>query len=65
MKSLCNKAVVTPSIILRKLYSEKIRKFYLKQNIIKKENQDLTDIRDALLPKLLSGEVSLGDVIDA
>lgn len=58
-KAIMNFQVVTPSIILRKLYSEKIRKFYLKQNIIKKENQDLTDIRDALLPKLLSGEVEV------
>ena len=58
-KAIMNFQVVIPSITLRRLYSRKVRKFYLKQNIIEKENQALKSIRDTLLPKLLSGEVNL------
>ena len=58
-KAIMNFQVVIPSITLRRLYSRKVRKFYLKQNIIEKENQALKIIRDTLLPKLLSGEVNL------
>ncbi len=36
-----------------------------KQSIIFAENYYLKKIRDTLLPKLLSGEVALGGVIDA
>ena len=58
-KAIMSFQVVIPSITLRRLYSRKVRKFYLKQNIIEKENQALKIIRDTLLPKLLSGEVNL------
>ncbi|MDV2485494.1 restriction endonuclease subunit S [Acinetobacter towneri] len=47
-KAIMNFQVVIPSITLRRLYSRKVRKFYLKQNIIEKENQALKIIRDTL-----------------
>jgi type I restriction enzyme, S subunit len=56
-KAIMDFQIVTSSVTLRKLYSEKVRKFYSKQNSIKIENQILINLRDALLPKLLSGEV--------
>ncbi|WHP05127.1 restriction endonuclease subunit S [Acinetobacter corruptisaponis] len=61
-KAIMDFQIVTSSVTLRKLYSEKVRKFYSKQNSIKIENQILINLRDALLPKLLSGEVGLMEI---
>ena len=58
-KAIMDFPIVTSSVTLRKLYSEKVRKFYSKQNSIKIENQILINLRDALLPKLLSGELDV------
>ena len=58
-KAIMDFQIVTSSVALRKLYSEKVRKFYSKQNSIKIENQILINLRDALLPKLLSGELDV------
>lgn len=58
-KAIMDFQIVTSSVTLRKLYSEKVRKFYSEQNSIKIENQILINLRDALLPKLLSGEIDL------
>ncbi len=52
-------ACVQPTLEIKKAYSEAVEKF---RNIIEnnnKENKTLEKIRDALLPKLLSGELSL------
>jgi len=56
-KAIMDFQTVTSSVTLRKLYSKKVRKFYSQQNSIEIENQILINLRDALLPKLLSGEV--------
>ena len=58
-KAIMDFQIVTSSVTLRKLYSEKVRKFYSKQNSIKIENQILINLRDALLPKLLLGELDV------
>lgn len=63
-KAIMDFQIVTSSLTLRKLYSEKVRKFYSKQNSIKIENQILINLRDALLPKLLSGELDVSGVQD-
>ncbi|MDN8183660.1 hypothetical protein QZK27_10970 [Acinetobacter baumannii] len=61
-KAILDFQTVTSSVTLRKLYSKKVRKFYSQQNSIEIENQILTSLRDTLLPKLLSGEVSVEDI---
>ena len=45
-------------------YTKTIENIISKNLSIKKENEYLIGMRDSLLPKLLSGEVALGDVID-
>ena len=47
------------------LFHKNVKEFYLLSASKFEENNILASIRDTLLPKLLSGEVSLGDVIDA
>lgn len=46
-------------------YTKTIEKIISKNLSIKKENEYLIEMRDSLLPKLLSGEMALVDVIDA
>lgn len=58
-KAIMDFQTVTSSVTLRKLYSRKVIEFYSKQNSIEIENQILIDLRDALLPKLLSGELEV------
>ena len=52
-----------PSDLIEK-YTKTIENIISKNLSIKKENEYLIGMRDSLLPKLLSGEVALGDVID-
>lgn len=47
------------------LFHKNVKEFYFLSASKLEENNILASIRDTLLPKLLSGEVSLGDVIDA
>ena len=63
-KAIMRFQVVIPPITLRRLYSRKVEKFYLKKNVIEKENQILKIIRDTLLPKLLSGEINVSSLKD-
>ena len=51
-----------PSDLIEK-YTKTIENIISKNLSIKKENEYLIGMRDSLLPKLLSGEVALGDVI--
>ncbi|PTG82532.1 restriction endonuclease subunit S, partial [Staphylococcus chromogenes] len=46
------------------LLSEKIEPYIEKIKIIREQNQNLTQIRDTLLPKLMSGEIEIPDDIE-
>ena len=46
-----------PDIKIQNIFAEKIKPFVLSQQ--SDESLKLIDIRDALLPKLLSGEITL------
>lgn len=46
---------------LRQAFSEKVRKFYLYIENLNLESRQLSELRDTLLPKLLSGELSVAD----
>ena len=61
-KAIMDFQIIVPPISLRCLYSAKVRSFYFYQNKLKIENQTLIDLRDTLLPRLLSGEVDLLDL---
>ena len=49
--------LVIPSQEIRKLFSETVRDFYKQIRVMEVENDSLQQTRDALLPKLLSGEI--------
>ncbi|MFC3903750.1 type I restriction enzyme, S subunit [Acinetobacter marinus] len=61
MKSL---QVIKPEEHLFLRYAKIVAPFYEKESLLKQEIINLAMLRDTLLPKLLSGEVALGDVID-
>ncbi|WP_241373967.1 restriction endonuclease subunit S [Staphylococcus aureus] len=46
------------------LLSEKIEPYIQKIKIIREQNQNLTQLRDTLLPKLMSGEIEIPDDIE-
>ncbi|MCD8861534.1 restriction endonuclease subunit S [Mammaliicoccus sciuri] len=46
------------------LLSEKIEPYIEKIKIIREQNQNLTQLRDTLLPKLMSGEIEIPDNIE-
>ncbi len=46
------------------LLSEKIEPYIQKIKIIREQNQNLTQLRDTLLPKLMSGEIAIPDDIE-
>ncbi len=46
------------------LLSEKIEPYIEKIKIIREQNQNLTQLRDTLLPKLMSGEIEIPDDIE-
>ena len=47
---------------LMKLFHEKVNPMYEKQEVIRKENQQLSFLRDWLLPMLMNGQVKVGEV---
>lgn len=55
-------AIPTPSIM--SLFAGKVSAFFDKTNCCNLENKALTNLRDTLLPKLISGELSLEDLPD-
>jgi len=52
---------VNPNIELKKLYCEKVESIFNRIDIIKNENQKLTELRDWLLPMLMNGQVTVKD----
>ncbi|MFQ2329102.1 restriction endonuclease subunit S [Aeromonas dhakensis] len=61
-KAIMGWPIVVPELKLRKFYSEKVKDFYTSAFSRHNENVVLAQLRDTLLPKLISGELSLGDV---
>ncbi|QJQ17119.1 restriction endonuclease subunit S [Enterobacter hormaechei] len=50
---------IEPDIRLVKLFSNKVKEFYSYIESHNRENTLLSQLRDTLLPKLLSGEITL------
>jgi type I restriction enzyme S subunit len=51
--------VCLPDNIVVDLYTEKVKPIFRQQDILEKENQQLTQLRDWLLPMLMNGQVSI------
>ena len=53
--------ILIPSDDLLASFNEKLESAFKKQRLLLSENRKLEEIRDALLPKILSGELTLDD----
>jgi type I restriction enzyme S subunit len=51
--------VCLPDHIVVNLYTEKVKPIFRQQDILEQENQQLTQLRDWLLPMLMNGQVSI------
>ncbi|WP_087041290.1 restriction endonuclease subunit S [Psychrobacter sp. JB385] len=54
-------SVAIPPLILMEEFSNKVKPMYLANNIRSKQAISLSELRDTLLPKLMSGELSIPD----
>ena len=63
-KAIMEWGLAIPSVVIRKLYSKMVKEFYDVITVRSAENQSLTKLRDTLLPKLISGELQIPDVIE-
>ncbi|HEK2034777.1 TPA: restriction endonuclease subunit S [Proteus mirabilis] len=61
-KAILGLELVVPPLKLRKLFSKNVNGFYTSSSIRNNENHALGHLRDTLLPKLISGELSLSDI---
>lgn len=52
---------IVPTVELVSVFSNKVKEFYSYIESHNKENTQLSQLRDTLLPKLLSGEITLPD----
>lgn len=58
-KAIMEWSCIEPTVELVSLFSNKVKEFYSYIESHNKENTQLSQLRDTLLPKLLSGEISL------
>jgi type I restriction enzyme S subunit len=58
-KAIMDWRVVVPPVKIRKFYSNLVGDFYSANSIRSKENDSLVQLRDTLLPKLISGELEV------
>lgn len=58
-KAIMDWGVVVPPVQIREFYSSLVGAFYSANSIRIKENDSLVQLRDTLLPKLISGEITL------
>jgi type I restriction enzyme S subunit len=58
-KAIMEWSCIEPTIELVSLFSNKVKEFYSYIESHNKENTQLSQLRDTLLPKLLSGEITL------
>nr|WP_315263206.1 restriction endonuclease subunit S [uncultured Flavobacterium sp.] len=56
------KITIPKSIDIIKEFNNKIKPIFAKINLIQKEDQELSSLRDWLLPMLMNGQVSVGAV---
>lgn len=61
-KAILGLGLVVPPLKLRKLFSKDVNDFYKSSNTRNDENLTLGQLRDILLPKLISGELSLNEL---
>ena len=54
--------IIVPSNHLAKRFGEIVQSFHLKISANNKESRTLAGLRDALLPKLLSGELRVPEI---
>ncbi|MCG9778800.1 hypothetical protein L1D45_11060, partial [Photobacterium damselae] len=55
------KDIVLPPVELAEKYAELVTTKYLMMESLKRQSKELEQLRDTLLPKLLSGEIELGN----
>ncbi|MGR6839640.1 restriction endonuclease subunit S [Aliivibrio wodanis] len=58
-KAIMDLNIVIPPVTLRMFYSQKVAEFYESSHLRQLENKSLIELRDTLLPKLISGELRL------
>ncbi len=63
-KGLKEIPVTLPSVELVNKYKEIVEPLFLQIQMLEKENKNLTQLRDTLLPKLLSGEIEIPDELE-
>ena len=61
-KAILEWGLVVPPLSLRRFFSEKVNSFYTSSYSRHHENMTLAQLRDTLLPKLISGELLLDDI---
>ncbi|MFW3362497.1 restriction endonuclease subunit S [Aerococcus viridans] len=64
-KSIDEFKMVYPSSKLVNEFSNLVKPMLLKQNKLTLENKKLEEVRDALLPKLMSGEIRVGEAVES
>lgn len=60
-KAIMEWSCIVPTVELVSVFSNKVKEFYSYIESHNKENTQLSQLRDSLLPKLLSGEITLPD----
>lgn len=63
-KGLKEILVTLPTVELVNIYKEIVEPLFLQIQTLEKENQNLQQLRDTLLPKLLSGEIEIPDELE-
>ncbi|MFW8591076.1 restriction endonuclease subunit S [Glaciecola sp. 2405UD65-10] len=63
-KAIMNWGVVVPPVQIREFYSRLVRDFYIANSNRVKESNSLVQLRDILLPKLISGELLVNKDIE-
>lgn len=63
-KGLKEIPVTLPTVELVNIYKEIVEPLFLQIQTLEKENQNLQQLRDTLLPKLLSGEIEIPDDLE-
>jgi type I restriction enzyme S subunit len=54
---------IKPSIPILSLFKSTLSEIFENVNLLTEETQELTNLRDTLLPKLISGELEVAEVM--
>jgi type I restriction enzyme S subunit len=54
---------IKPSSEILEVFQSTLKEVFEQVNLLSEENQELTNLRDTLLPKLISGELEVADVM--